>query len=57
MGQMTIDVDDSVHVDVGSSLVLLGAKNVHVAQRVGLAPDAPTLQLDVGGAMGEVAVR
>jgi hypothetical protein len=57
MGQMTIDVDDSVHVEVGPSLVLLGAKDVRVSPREDLAADAPTLQLDLGGAMGEVVVR
>jgi hypothetical protein len=57
MGQMTVDVDSGVHVEVGSSLVLLGAKDVQVRPREDLPPGAPTLRLDLGGAMGEVVVR
>jgi hypothetical protein len=57
MGQMRIDVDEDVHVDVGASVVLLGEKNVRISPRADLGPDAPTLHLDVGGAMGEVVVQ
>lgn len=57
MGQMRIDVADDVHVDVGSSVVLLGGKNVRVGPRDELGPDAHTLHLDVGGAMGEVVIQ
>jgi hypothetical protein len=57
MGQMTIEVDENVHVDVGSSVVIFGGKQVRVRERDHLPPDAPTLRLDLGGSMGEVVVR
>jgi hypothetical protein len=57
MGQMSVDVGEDVHVEVGGSLVLLGAKNVRVRTREDLGPEAPTLRLDLGGAMGEVVVQ
>jgi hypothetical protein len=57
MGQLTIDTDPSVRVEVGSSTVILGGKTVRVGNRDDLPADAPVLRLDLGGSMGEVVVR
>lgn len=57
MGQMTVDVADDVHVEVGRSAVIFGGKSVDVPEREDLPAGAPTLRLDLGGSMGEVVVR